>query len=79
MPITESGVDTPSFLEACEDLVKLFGEVGIYLRPCQVKKLTENPQITVHSDVFGSAAFLVVQNDMNGNIKVSGSGKTRVK
>ena len=28
VPITDAGVDTAAFLEACEDLVKLFGEAS---------------------------------------------------
>ncbi|WVF66252.1 hypothetical protein IAT40_000992 [Kwoniella sp. CBS 6097] len=41
--ITEAGVDTAEFLEAAENLVKIFG-------------------------LFGNPAFVVVQNDLTGNI-----------
>ncbi|EGG09934.1 uncharacterized protein MELLADRAFT_71146 [Melampsora larici-populina 98AG31] len=41
--VTDEGVETSTFLEASEELVKLF-------------------------DLFGSKAFAVVQNDLNGNI-----------
>ncbi|WVQ81006.1 hypothetical protein IAT38_003113 [Cryptococcus sp. DSM 104549] len=41
--ITEQGVDTAEFLEAAENLVKIFG-------------------------LFGNPAFVVVQNDLTGNI-----------
>lgn len=46
MPVTEEGVDTASFCEASENLVKIFG-------------------------LFGNPAFVVVQNDITGNIAVS--------
>ncbi|PWN35993.1 putative het-c2 protein [Meira miltonrushii] len=44
VPVTEKGVDTSSFLEATEGLIKLF-------------------------DLLGNSAFVIVQNDMKGNVK----------
>lgn len=79
VPVTDEGVDTVAFLEACEDLVKLFGQLD-----CSPHSIPfpypEKTSITYTflpfvlqfccSDLFGSKAFAVVQNDLTGNITV---------
>lgn len=60
MPVTEAGVDTAAFCEAAENLVKIFGELAWTIR--SVRELIVG--------LFGNPAFVVVQNDLTGNIAV---------
>jgi hypothetical protein len=71
VPVTEQGVDTAAFLEACEDVVKMFGALACldYCR-CTVDEQETQLRLFSFADLFGSPAFAIVQNDMNGNIKV---------
>ena len=63
VPISDAGVDTVQFLLASEGLVGLFGK---YLfSPFYTERLHIS-----FPDLFGSAAFTVVQNDLRGNIVV---------
>lgn len=61
------GIDTEQFLEATEGLVKLFGK--LFLLSTSIFFFIANPLHCL--DLLGSKAFAVVQNDMNGNIKVN--------
>ena len=62
-----NGINTEQFLEATEGVVKLFGKLSFWRSVSfQVRFLT-----SCCADLLGSAAFSVVQNDMNGNIKVN--------
>ena len=63
---TEPGVDTPSFLLATEDLVRLFGALMLSFRRLAQCML----RASLCTDLLGSAAFKVVQSDLTGNIEV---------
>ena len=64
VPISDAGVDTVQFLLASEGLVGLFGKYHV-LSPFYTERFH-----TSFPDLFGSAAFTVVQNDLRGNIVV---------
>ncbi|KAK4700463.1 hypothetical protein P7C70_g5785, partial [Phenoliferia sp. Uapishka_3] len=82
VPVTDAGVDTVAFLEATESLIKMFGESlqppaprlatphfhathSPPRSPPARPKLTQPSSLT---DLLGSAAFTIVQNDMTGNV-----------
>lgn len=69
VPVTDAGVETESFLLAVEDLIQLFGacELG---RSVSVVQCTDLLFCEI-TDLLGSSAFTVVQNDMRGNVTVS--------
>ena len=59
----DGGVATTEFLEAAESCVALFGLPLVLQR--------QLIGAYVYSDLLGNKAFVPVQNDMNGNIKVA--------
>lgn len=62
VPITDGKVSTDEFLQAAESLIKLFGEYRWRWHNDKVIILTTG------TDLLGSSAFAVVQNDMKGNV-----------
>jgi hypothetical protein len=68
VPITDEGVDTAAFCEAAENLVKIFGEESYIAR---LSFEYDKPTDGLSTGLFGNPAFVVVQNDLTGNIAVS--------
>ena len=63
--MTDAGVDTLAFLEASKGVVALFGTLNSCLDALGATKHRE------FVELLGSAAFIPVVNDLNGNITVS--------
>lgn len=74
MAVTDKGVKTSEFLEACEDVVKLFGQFRHVAPKCRTGTANSVSNICTATlsfpDILGSTAFAPVKSDMNGNIKV---------
>jgi hypothetical protein len=60
VPVADGKISTAEFLEASEALIKLFGMCVSYSVYCLV--------LTLITDLLGSSAFTVVQNDLQGNV-----------
>lgn len=81
--VTPEGINTDEFLQATEGLVKIFGNFLLFCSRYHLASHPSGHHLFLRSftqlillrygswiiDLFGSV-FSVVQNDMNGNIKV---------
>jgi len=66
VPFTHGGIETQSFLEASDGLVKMFGRISSLLsfRP------NTHPSSYLLPDLFSSGVFGFVQADIRSNINV---------
>ncbi|KDQ07724.1 hypothetical protein BOTBODRAFT_180489 [Botryobasidium botryosum FD-172 SS1] len=70
VPVTDKGVDTDAFIEAARGLAGIFGSSCPLLLPLPLQITELNSTVRMRFvDVLGSAAFTMVQSDLNGNIK----------
>lgn len=82
-----SEIDVPSFLEATENLIKLFGKSGrtgrgkglgggsiLNIKFQSSAPILTHPRCVLGTDLINATAFGVVKSDMQGNVNVSDQG-----